>query len=157
VSPLVRRVLAVVLIVVAGMGVLIFGGGQVAMCLGPLNVTAIQCAKVTGIVPATGFGIPLFAVAVAVGVLLLAPVPSGKRRRALHAAAIAAGATAIVFAVWPRTWTGVDSAGAPVSIERPFDVAGLATVVIIAASVAALAWAHLASPNLVRFRRGPTR
>jgi hypothetical protein len=31
------RVLAAIAIVVAGIGELIFGGGQVAMCLGPLG------------------------------------------------------------------------------------------------------------------------
>jgi hypothetical protein len=73
-SRLVRRVLAVVLIAVAGLGELIFGGGNVAMCLGPLNVTPIQCAKVTGIVPTTPIAVPLFALAVAVGAMLLAPI-----------------------------------------------------------------------------------
>jgi hypothetical protein len=150
---LVRRDLAAILIFVAGVGVLIFAGGQVAMCLGPLGVTPIQCAKVTGIVPTTPIAVPLFALVIACGVLVLAPVPAGRRRMALAAGAIAAGAAAIAFVVLsPRTWTGVDSAGAPVSIDLPFDVGALATVVVIAATIGALGWVHLVGPGPARFR-----
>lgn len=155
-SHRVRRVLAAILIFVAGIGELVLAGGQVAMCLGPLGVTPIQCAKVTGIVPTTGIGVPLFALAVAVGLLLIAPISAGRRQRALRAGAVAAGGAAIAFALWPRTWTGVDSAGAPVSIVRPFDGFGLVTVAIIAATIGALAWAHLVAPRLARFERGRT-
>ena len=151
-SLVVRRILAVFLIVLAGVGELIFGGGQVAMCLGPLNVTAIQCANVTGVVPTTPIGIPVVALAIAVGALLLAPVPANGRPRAILAGAVAAGASVILFAIWPRTWTGVDSAGGPVSIERPFDGFGLTTVAIIAATVGALTWAHVVGPSLARLR-----
>jgi hypothetical protein len=154
---LARRALAAILIFIAAVGELIFAGGQVAMCLGPLGVTPIQCAKATGIVPITPIAVPLFALALASGVLLLAPIPAGRRRTAVVAGAIAAGAAGIAFVVLsPRTWTGVDSAGAPVSIDLPFDIGALATVVVIAATVGALAWAHLVAPRLARFERGPT-
>jgi hypothetical protein len=63
---------------------------------------------------------------------------------ALIAGAVAAGAAAIAFAVLsPRTWTGVDSAGAPVSIDLPFDGAALVTVIVAAATIGALGWVHL--------------
>ncbi|MEA2544874.1 MAG: hypothetical protein QOI09_147, partial [Chloroflexota bacterium] len=55
-----RRVLAAIVIVLAGVGELVFAGGQVHMCLGPLGVTPIQCVKVTGIVPTTSLAVPLF-------------------------------------------------------------------------------------------------
>jgi hypothetical protein len=98
---LVRRVLAAILIFVAGLGELIFAGGQVAMCLGPLGVTPIQCAKVTGIVPTTPIAVPLFALVIASGVLLLAPVRAGRRRTALVAGAIASGAAGIALSSRP--------------------------------------------------------
>ena len=156
-SQRVRRVLAAILIFVAGVGELIFAGGQVSMCLGPLGVTPIQCAEVTGIVPTTPMAVPLFALVVASGVLLLVPIQAGRRSTAVVAGAIAAGAAAIAFAAWPRTWTGVDSAGAPVSIERPFDNGALATVLVIAATIGALGWAHAVGPRLeYRARSGST-
>ena len=139
-----RRVLAAIVIVLAGVGELVFAGGQVHMCLGPLGVTPIQCAKVTGIVPITSVAVPLFALALAFAAVLLAPVRSGRRMEALTAAAVAAGAAAIAFGVLsPRTWTGVDSAGAPVSIDLPFDGAALVTVIVAAATIGALGWVHL--------------
>ena len=139
-----RRVLAAIVIVLAGVGELVFAGGQVHMCLGPLGVTPIQCAKVTGIVPITSVAVPLFALALAFAAVLLAPVRSGRRVAALIAGAVAAGAAAIAFAVLsPRTWTGVDSAGAPVSIDLPFDGAALVTVIVAAATIGALGWVHL--------------
>lgn len=150
---LVQRVVAAILIFVAGLGELIFAGGQVAMCLGPLGVTPIQCAKVTGILPTTPIAVPLFALVIASGVLLLAPIPAGRHRTALVAGATAAGAAGIAFVVLtPRIWTGVDSARAPVSIDLPFDVGALATVVVIAATFGALGWAHLVGRVLARFR-----
>jgi len=143
-SSTTRRVLAAIVIVLAGAGELVFAGGQVAMCLGPLGVTPIQCAKVTGIVPTTTIAAPLFALAVAFGALLLAPVPSGRRVQAMTAGAVAAAAAAIAVAILaPRIWTGVDSAGVAVSIDLPFDGAALLTVVIAAATIAALGWVHL--------------
>ena len=151
---LVRRVLAAILIFVAGVSELVFAGGQVAMCLGPLGVTPIQCAKATGIVPTTPIAVPLFALAIASGVLLLAPVRAGHRRTALVAGAIAAGVAGLAFVVLsPRIWTSVDSAEAPVSIDLPFDVGALATVVVVAATVGALGWAHVVGPALDRRTR----
>ena len=143
-SRLRLRVLAAIAIVVAGIGELIFGGGQVAMCLGPLGVTPIQCAKATGIVPTTPMAVPLFALAIAISAVLVAPVPSGRRVQALRAGAIAAASGAIAFIVAaPRIWTGVDSAGAPVSIDLPFDTPALLSVVVAAATIGALGWIHL--------------
>jgi hypothetical protein len=139
-----RRVLAAIVIVLAGVGELVFAGGQVHMCLGPLGVTPIQCAKVTGIVPTTPIAVPLFALALAFAAVLLAPVRSGRRVQALIAGAAAAGVAAFAFAVLsPRIWTGVDSAGASVSIDLPFDGAALVTVLIAAATVGGLGWVHL--------------
>jgi hypothetical protein len=139
-----RRVLAAIVIVLAGVGELVLAGGQVHMCLGPLGMTPIQCAKVTGIVPTTPIAVPVFALAFAFAAVLLAPVRSGRRVQALIAAAAAAGVGAFAFAVLsPRIWTGVDSAGASLSIELPFDGAALVTVLVAAATIGALGWGHV--------------
>jgi hypothetical protein len=107
-------------------------------------VTPIQCAKATGIVPTTPMAVPLFALAIAISAVLVAPVPSGRRVQALRAGAIAAASGAIAFIVAaPRIWTGVDSTGAPVSIDLPFDTPALLSVVVAAATIGALGWIHL--------------
>ena len=55
-----HRVLVAIVILLAGTGAFIFAGGKVAGCLGPLGVTPIQCAKVTGIIPTIGLvGAPI--------------------------------------------------------------------------------------------------
>jgi hypothetical protein len=143
-SRLRHRVLAAIVIVIAGVGELIFAGGQVAMCLGPLGVTPIQCARATGIVPTTPIAVPLFALALAIGAMLVAPALSGRRVQALLAGAVAAASGAIAYIVSaPRIWTGVDSAGASVSIDLPFDTPALLTVVVATATIGALGWVHL--------------
>jgi hypothetical protein len=150
-KPSRRRVLGAILVVAAGLGGLIFAGGQVGACLGPLGVTPIQCAKALGYVPTVGLGLPFFAAAAALGVLVIVTIPAGQRRGALIAAVVAAGIASVVFsATWVRTWTGVDSAGRMLSVDRPLDFAVAAALAIVAALVAALAWAFVAEPVRTR-------
>jgi hypothetical protein len=148
-----RLVAATFLIFVGVVGELAFGGGQVATCLGPIGITPIQCARVTRMVPATPIAAPLFALTIAAGLLLLAPVPAGRRASALLAGAIGACAGAIAFlARAPRTWTGLGSSGSLESIDLPFDAAALATVVVIVATLGILGWAYVVGPGLARLR-----
>jgi hypothetical protein len=146
-----RRVFAAVLVIGFGLGALVFAGGQVAGCLGPLGVTVIQCAKATGIVPTVGPGLPLCVLAVALCVFILVPIPAGRRRGATIAAGLSAVAVAAAFATaWERTWTGVDSAGRMLAIDRPLDLGAMAAVAILAATVGALGWAFLVEPIRAR-------
>ncbi len=148
------RISTALVVVLAGLGALVFAGGQVAGCLGPLGVTPIQCAKATGIVPTVGPGLPLCALALLSGVLILVPIPAERRRGATIAAGLAAGIVAVVFAAaWERTWTGVDSAGRLLSIDRPLDLGALAAVAFLAAAAGALGWTVLVAP--IRMRLAP--
>jgi hypothetical protein len=148
-----RVAAATFLIFIGVVGELVFGGGHVGTCLGPIGITPIQCARVTRMVPATPIADPLFALAIAVGVLMLAPVPAGRRASALLAGAIGACAGAIAFvALAPRTWTGLGPSGGLESIDLPFDVPALATVVVVVATIGILGWAHAVGPGLARLR-----
>ena len=145
------RILTSCAVVLSGLSAFLFTGGRVAGCLGPLGVTEIQCAKALGFVPTVGPGLPLSALAVAVGLLLLAPIPAHCRRGAMIVAALAAGIVAASFAmVWERTWTGVDSAGRMLSIDRPLDLGALVAAAVLAAAVGAQAWARTAGPIRAR-------
>ena len=146
-----RRVVGALLLLVAGVATFLFAGGQVSMCLGPLNVTEIQCAKAIGRVPTVGHAPLAAALFTALGALIVAPIPARRRLGAVGAALIAAIGTAVAFvATWESVWTGVDSAGAPVSMDRPLDVDALATAVVVAATLGAMAWAHVVGPLATR-------
>jgi hypothetical protein len=49
---------------------LLFGGGTVAMCLGPLGVTAVRCAAHSGLAPTEGPWIGMIVSAIALGILV---------------------------------------------------------------------------------------
>ncbi len=53
-------------------------------------------------------------------------------------------------AAWERTWTGVDSAGRALSVDRPLDLGAVATVAILAGAVAGLGWTFLVAPIRAR-------
>jgi hypothetical protein len=128
------------MLVAAGAVAYLFLGPTMAMCLGPLGVTAVQCAKATGIVPTAGAGLPVLTAAVAGAVLLVGGPPAG-RRRASFAGAIAGGLIAggAYVVLRPRTMEGLTSYGTWISIERPLDLAALAAAVILGALVLGLA------------------
>jgi hypothetical protein len=110
----------------------VFFGGQVGMCLGPLNVTAVQCARATGVVPDVGLGRPILALTLAIATVIIAPVPTGHGRSALLGGIVGGAAGAAVFLVLrPLTMEGFDSSSTWISIPRPLDVYALATAVIV--------------------------
>jgi hypothetical protein len=138
-SPSGHRVPAAVVAIFAGLGAFLFGGGRVAGCLGPLGVTPIQCAKALGFVPTVGPGLPLCLLGVALGLLVLFPIPAGRRLPAVIAGGLSAAVASAAFAAaWDRTWTGVDSTGTILSIDRPLDLGALAAAAILAATAGAL-------------------
>jgi hypothetical protein len=150
-KPSRRRVLASLVVVLAGLSALVVAGGHVAGCLGPIGVTQIQCAKAMGFIPTVGPGLPLCLLAVALGLLILYPIRAGRRRGATIAAGLAGGVVAAAFATaWERTWTGVDSAGRMLSIDRPLDLGAVAAVAILAATAGGLAWGRVVPPSRTR-------
>ncbi|MEX1171957.1 MAG: hypothetical protein WEG56_05020 [Chloroflexota bacterium] len=127
------RVLIAGVVVLIGGTLGLFFGGQVGMCLGPLNVTAVQCARATGIVPDVGLGRPILALTLAIATLV-APVPVGRRLPVLLGGIIGGMVGAASFlALRPLTMEGFDSTGTWIAVPRPLDVYALATAVIIGA------------------------
>jgi hypothetical protein len=132
-----RRAAAVALVFLGGVAAVFFGGVR-GQCLGPLNVTEVQCVKAAGIAPGVGIGLPILAMCVLAALLLVAPVSAARRARALPLAF--AGATLAVVAylvLRPRTMEGFDSTGAWIVVTRPLDIAALVAA-LLAGSVVGL-------------------
>lgn len=109
-------------------------GGQVGTCLGPLGVTAVQCAKATGVMPDASMGLPVLAVTIVVATFLVAPAPTGSRMALLVGGILGGAIGGAAFLVQrPLTMEGFDSRGIWISIPRPVDAAALATAVIFGA------------------------
>ena len=128
-----RVLVSAVLVFLGAMAFMLFGG-RVGGCLGPLGVTPVQCARASGVVPDVGLGLPFLALMVLLATFVIAPVPAGRRLRALVAGILGGAVGAAAFlALRPLTMEGFDSTGTWISIPRPLDPFALATAVILAA------------------------
>jgi hypothetical protein len=107
--PSIDRLPAFALLLLLAALAAVFSGGQVAMCLGPLGVTVVECWAATGVPPR-------LAAAVAA------------------AAALVAGATCL--ALRPATMSGPTSTGKVISINLPLEPALLATAAVAGAAAA---------------------
>jgi hypothetical protein len=123
-----RAALLVGLVSLGSIAFLLFGP-EYGACLGPLGVTEVQCAAATGVIPASGPGLPIFIATIALASLVLRPIP---RRHGTQAAAAAAaftiGGCVLFLQLRARTMEGFDSAGRWISIARPVDGAALVAV-----------------------------
>ena len=128
------RVIVAINLVLLGAAAALFFGGRFGMCLGPLGVTEVQCARATGVVPDIGIGLPVLALTIAVATFVVAPVPVGRRLPVLICG-ILGGATggAAFLVLRPRTMEGFDSGGTWISIPRPLDTGALAIAVVFGA------------------------
>jgi hypothetical protein len=131
------------LILAVGVVAAVFLPSQVAGCLGPLGVTAIQCASATGILPSVGPGLPALGASVLLAALVGFPgSPIAWPRRLLFAGAGAAFATAAYLLLRPTTWTGAISTGEVITLALPVDFGALAVAGLIGSSGGVvLAWA----------------
>ena len=147
-----RRLMLGALIVLVGVPVaLVFGAGSVGMCLGPVGVTAVECAKVTGQFPTVGLGLPMLAATLVLAMCVLVPVARGDWLRIGASAAAGGVLGGILFLRQPQTLEGFDSHGQWLSLPRPLDETGLVTAV---APGAALGFALVRLVFQVRRRRG---
>ena len=146
-----RLVVAAIVVLLGAPVALMFGGGGVAMCLGPLNVTEVECAKDTGLFSNVGLGTPALALTIALALVVVVPVAPRDRLGSVASTAVGAVAGGVLFlALWPRTLDGLDSLGQWLSVPRPLDSWALLTAVIVGAAVGfAVAAAHA----LIRGRR----
>jgi hypothetical protein len=148
-----RVLIAGLLVLLGGLAPLFFGG-QIPMCLGPLGVTGVQCARATGILPNVGVGLPVLALTILVATFVVAPVPAGRRLPVL-AGGIIGGAIggAAFFARRPLTMEGFDSTGTWISIPRPVDTYALTTAVVVGALLGAIVLRRVSGVRRVRLRR----
>ncbi|MEW6224373.1 MAG: hypothetical protein AB1627_07060 [Chloroflexota bacterium] len=146
-----RLVVAAIAVLLGAPVALTVGGGGVAMCLGPLNVTEVECAMHTGLFSSVGLGTPALALTIALALVVLVPVGPRDRLDSVASTAIGAVAGGVLFlALWPRTLEGLDSLGQWLSVPRPLDGWALLTAVVVGAAVGfAVAAAHA----LIRGRR----
>ena len=107
-------------------------GGKVGRCLGPLGVTAIECARATGIYPSVGIGGQIVAATVLIAALLVMPGilrPPGPPILGGVAGGIAA--VAVYLAVRPTTWTDAISTGEIITVTLPLDGDALVTAAVL--------------------------
>jgi hypothetical protein len=118
----------------------LFFGPQHPMCLGPLGVTMVQCASVTGTVPTSGSGPVLFALSVALAVGVLVPGRLLRHREVILGASAAAIAGAFAYLTRrPLTLEGLDSRGHRLAVALPLDVSEVLFAVTLGATAGAVA------------------
>jgi hypothetical protein len=133
-----RRAAAVALVFLGAVATVFFGGVR-GQCLGPLNVTEVQCVKATGIVPGVGIGLPILAGCILAGLLWVDPVPAASRATAVGIAVVGAAlGSGAYLLLRPRTMEGFDSTGAGLVVTRPIDVAALAAAMLAGTAVGLL-------------------
>ena len=148
-----RVIVAAVLVLLGAMAVP-FLGSRIGGCLGPLGVTAVQCARSSGIVPDVGLGLPFLALMISLATFVVAPVPAGRRLRVLVAGVLGGAIGAAAFlALRPLTMEGFDSGGTWMSISRPLDPYALATAIILAALLGTIVMRLLPEGQRVRLAR----
>jgi hypothetical protein len=131
---------------------LVFGGGTIMGCLGPLNVTAVRCAAHSGLRPTEGPGVGLVVASIALGILVAVA-----RSRAAWPDVAAALAGAMLgaiayFARRPIALQGPDYDGTWLTVPLP--VEGW-TLLFWTLAGALVGLAALASARAVRDLRGP--
>jgi hypothetical protein len=148
------RVLVAAVLVLLGAIAALFFGGRIGGCLGPLGVTAVQCALASGITPDVGLGLPFLALMISLATFVIAPVPAGRRLRVL-VAGILGGAIGVAafLALRPLTMEGFDSGGTWISISRPLDPYAVATAIILAALLGTIVMRLLPEVRRVRSAR----
>lgn len=141
-------------LVLLGAAAALFFAGQVGECLGPLGVTAVQCAQATGVVPDVGIGLPVLALTIAVATFAVAPVPVGRRLPVLAGGILGGAIGGAAFLVLrPLTMEGLDSSGTWISIPRPLDTYALATAVVFGALLGMIVLRWVPGARRVRLAR----
>jgi len=128
------------LILGVGVVALVFLPASTAGCLGPLGVTAIECAGRTGIMPTLAAGAPVFAASVLLAAVvgLRGSLPTTGRA----IAAIAIGAivtTAAYLMLRPTSWSGATSTGEVITLALPLDQLAVATTAMLGAAAGLVA------------------
>jgi hypothetical protein len=148
-----RATVGIAILLAGGAIALVFGGGGVGTCLGPLGVTEVQCAKNTGMFSTVGLGMPWLALSVTLALIALVPVRRGERTKTVIASAAGATAAALLYlALAPRTLEGFDSHGQWLTVGRPVDAWAVVTAFVVGAATG-----YVAAATLARRVRRPGR
>jgi hypothetical protein len=115
-----RVVLGAAIAIMSSLGVLLLGG-TVAMCLGPLDVTAVRCAASTGMLPTEGPAPAMLITSIALGVLVAFAEPRLARSDAVAVACGAASGAALYLLRRPTALEGPDYDGTWLSIPLPME------------------------------------
>ena len=143
------------LILVLGLVAAVFLPSPVAACLGPLGVTAIQCASATGILPSVGPGPPVLGASLLLAAIVGMPrSPTQWASRLLFGGVGAALAIAAYVMLRPTTWSGPTSTGAVITLSLPLDLGALAVAGLLGATVGLVAGGAARSGGPVRARGG---
>jgi hypothetical protein len=138
---LIHRLIAAIGLLLLGMAAALFLVGEQGMCLGPIGVTEVQCAMVTGIVPTLGLGVPILGAAIGASVFVLARMPTAVRPGALIMGIFGGVVCGLAFlALRQTTMEGFTSSGSWLSIPRPLDPNALATAVVFGFFLGAYLW-----------------
>lgn len=144
-----RPVTGIAVAFVGAMCALFLGGGTIPGCLGPLNVTAVQCAAHSGRLPTEGPLIGMIVAALALG-LLVATWSGRPSRRDAYAgvAGLALGAAAYLVRR-PAALQGPDFDGSWLSLPLPLEPVTLLWWTLAGAITA---FAVLSAVRLLRVR-----
>lgn len=151
------RFAGLAVLLAAGAFALLFGGGEIVACIGPIGVTPVECAANTGRLPHGTLAQPLCALAlVAAGALIV-----GLRRSEILPAAIGLVVglpvgLAVYLVARPDVLSGYTSRGEFLTIPLPPDPNVAAMSALLAGGSLALA-AVLFDRALSRMRRQPSR
>jgi hypothetical protein len=122
-----------------GLLAVVFLGTQVGSCLGPLGVTAIQCARASGIYPTVGLGLPVMALAIGAATGLAWPGVLRPIDRTAAAIVIGVFLGVVAYlALRPRTRTAAISTGEVITLELPLDVPAVVAAAVAGGLAAAL-------------------
>ncbi len=120
--PMRQRITAAAALLVLGSLAMLFLGGEVTRCLGPLGRTFVESVRDGCIAPSVGPGMPIGAAAVVAATLSLLEGPGVRPRASLIGAA--GGASVALVAYWllrPIAVTGATSTGDIITVNLPFD------------------------------------
>lgn len=123
--------------VAATLAALIFGGPSMGFCMGPLGVTAVQCAAHGGNLPTTGALPAMVVVSCAAGVLVVWRVERSRLDLVVGGCAALLGALAYEL-TRPTVLEGPDVDGTWLSLPMPSEPWSLASWALAGAALALL-------------------
>lgn len=132
---------------------LIFLGGGVTQCLGPLSRTLVESVRDGCLTPTVGLGPPIAIAGVVAAVLLVLPVARNGRRMALAGGVLGAVLGTLAFlALRATTLAGLTAAGELITVPLPIDMYAAASAALAGGGLGAVIGSRLRMPRRIRAR-----